>query len=582
MRHMRHSRRANVVSLASAVALVAASGRADTLVTGNPATLFTLANKVTGLTEPTSFAFLPSGQMVITQKGGDVLIADTGGATTVAGTFTVDTESEKGLLHVILHPGFATNRLLIFYYSANDSIGGTDVDRHRVVTVPLGTNGKLDLTQEKILVRGLRGPANHDGGSLGIGPDGKLYIGDGDTGVNSGQAPEPPYTPTNFFATCLTIPNGKILRVNLDGSIPNDNPLVNATQVTACGNTAGTDVTTLPPATGSAIRKDIWAWGFRNPWRFWFDPKTGNMWEGDVGEITYEEINIIPQSGKGKHYGWPWREASHGHTPATCQSIIPNAGDCVDPQYYCVHGTSSDPAVDGNCGSIMGGPIVDSCDWPTTFQGRYFFGDYTRKWIANLTVNTSRTGFTNTHRNQFITTSPGGPTHIDVGPDGALYYASFVQSANTGTIVRVAPKTPIACPVPPDGGTGAGGTTSAGGGSSVSGAAGATAGTTGAGGGATGNGGSGQAGATSTGGSSAGGTASGAGGGAQAGTTGSSGASAGGGAQKDASTGTGTGAAGDTGSCGCRVVTDTRPGALGLWSLAAGVVAFARRKRRAR
>src|SRR4029079_5474878 len=108
--------------------------------------------------------------------------------TSTAGTFTVDTESEKGLLHVLLHPNFASNRLLIFYYSAADSIGGTDLDRHRVVTVPLGTNDQLDMTQETILVRGLRGPANHDGGAIAIGPDGKLYVGDGDTGCNSGLA----------------------------------------------------------------------------------------------------------------------------------------------------------------------------------------------------------------------------------------------------------------------------------------------------------------------------------------------------------------------------------------------------------
>src|SRR5678810_1290057 len=115
------------------------------------------------------------------------------------------------------------------YYSAAMSIGGTDVARHRVVTVALGNNDTIDTSQETILVQGLRGPANHDGGALAIGPDGKLYIGVGDTGCNSNTAPEPVYTPTNFFATCLTVPNGKILRVNLDGSIPNDNPLVNAT-----------------------------------------------------------------------------------------------------------------------------------------------------------------------------------------------------------------------------------------------------------------------------------------------------------------------------------------------------------------
>jgi glucose/arabinose dehydrogenase len=597
---MRNLGRGCVFSLAGAVALVASVGRADTMVTGNPANLFTVAAKVTGLNQPTSFAFLPDGRMVITDKGGDVTLVDTQGGKTTAGTFTVDTESEKGLLHVIVHPSYATNRLLIFYYSAADSIGGTDSDRHRIVTVPLTAAGTLDMTQETILVRGLRGPANHDGGALAIGPDGKLYIGDGDTGCNSNTAPEPVYTPTNFFATCLTYPNGKILRVNLDGSIPSDNPLVNAPEVTACGSTCGTDATTLAPATGNAIRKDIWAWGFRNPWRFWFDPKTNNLWVGDVGEVTYEELDIIPPSGKGKHYGWPWREGGKGHPVSACQQIEPNAGDCVDPQYYCVHGAASG-GLDGNCSAIMGGAIVDSCDWPTSFQGRYFFGDYSNKWIANVTLTADRSALTAPNRNQFITTS-GGPTHIDIGPDGALYYSTI----GPGTIQRVAPKNPITCT--PDAGTGAGGAGTAGaGGATANGGAtgkggtvtnggtpgagagfvggGFVDGSTGNGGASAGNGGSGQAGSGASG-ASPGGTGPAAGGGAQvSGGTTSAGASTGtagsqGGGNATDGSPNGAASSGDTASCGCRAVGEKRQGAFALFPLALSAVMLLRRKRR--
>src|SRR3970282_2174488 len=132
----------------------------------------------------------------------------------------------------------------------------------------------------------------------------------------------------------------------------------------------GDDVTTLPPA---AAREDIWAWGFRNPWRFWFDGETGNLWVGDVGEVTFEEIDVIPQTGGGKHYGWPWREGGEGHPVAKCQDIQPS-GACLDPAYYCRHG-GDQGGIDGNCESITGGVIVDSCQFPASFRGKYFFGD---------------------------------------------------------------------------------------------------------------------------------------------------------------------------------------------------------------
>jgi glucose/arabinose dehydrogenase len=586
---MKHMRRGHGFSLVSALALVAAAGKADTMVgsatvAGTPANLFDVAPRVTGLGFPTSFAFLPDGRMLITDKGGELLIADTSGATTGAGNFTVDTESEKGLLNVLVHPNFASNRLLIFYYSAATSIGGTDVARHRVVTVPLGTNNQLDMSQETILVQGLRGPANHDGGALAIGPDGKLYIGVGDTGCNSGRATEPAYTPTNFFGTCLTVANGKILRVNLDGSIPTDNPLVNAAQVTACGTTCGTDVTTLAPATTN-IRTDVWAWGFRNPWRISFDKRTGNLWVGDVGEVTYEELNIIPPSGGGKHYGWPWREGSRGHPASACQQIEPNAGDCVDPQYFCRH-SGAQGGIDGNCAAIMGGAIVDSCHWPTAFQGRYFFGDHNSRWIASVELTPDRNGLASPARSPFINTSQN-PTHIDVGPDGALYYATL-QPGQEGTIQRVAPKSAVACPQ--DAGTGAGGAAGNGGTAGAAGNAGAAnGGTAGAAGTNPGNGGTGQGGVANAGGTSGNagtanaGTGNAGRGNAGQGGTGTAGTNMGGAlggeAPTDAST-EGIAGAGDESSCGCRVVTNSRRDYLALWSLALGAGLIGRRRKR--
>src|SRR6185369_17556674 len=110
-----------------------------------------------------------------------------------------------------------------------------------------------------VLVTGIRTDnGNHDGGVVRIGPDGKLYVGVGDSGNGDNQGG--PGSSTNPYAQDLSSLNGKILRVNLDGTIPSDNPFFN--QV--------------------GKRGEIFAYGFRNPFRFAFDPTTGSLWLADV------------------------------------------------------------------------------------------------------------------------------------------------------------------------------------------------------------------------------------------------------------------------------------------------------------
>jgi len=421
-----------------ATSSLALGANADSLATGAPTTTFNFADYVVGtstisLSQLTDFRWVPDGRMILIRKTGQVVVRRTDGTLVSAGSFPVDSSSEKGLLGVEVHPLFATNNTLFFYYSRSGTAPsdvGTDLDRHRVVSITLKTDNTLDMTTEKILVRGLRGPANHDGGSLAIAGDGThLFIGVGDTGCNSGVAPGG--TITNYFGTCLTNGNGKILRVNFDGTIPTDNPLVGLTSVTACGSSCGTSV----PGALAAPRTDIWSWGFRNPWRTWVDPVTGNLWVGDVGEVTYEEIAIVP---KGKHMGWPWREGAHGYPVTECTKITPNVGNCVDPVYDCRHGAASG-GVDGGCTSITGGAIIDACDWPTTFRGLYFFGDNANNALWTLQPNSTRDGIVAGSRKDFGSVT-GGPVSIRPGPDGQLYVASL-----GGRIVRFTPKTPVSC-----------------------------------------------------------------------------------------------------------------------------------------
>lgn len=393
---------------------------------------------VQGLGQVTDFAFLPDGRLAITEKGGALKIRRTDGTVKVAARFQVDDRSEKGLLGVAVDPQFASTHRLFLYESAADEAGGTNVDRHRVLSAVLREDDTLDRSAEKVLVKGLRGPANHDGGGLAFGPDGKLYIGVGDTGCNSNLPPEPTYTPTNFFATCLTNANGKILRINSDGSIPEDNPLVAVAQATACGDTCKT---AMGSATGKP-RPESWAWGFRNPWRFFFDPKTGSLWVGDVGEITYEEIDIAQ---KGRHHGWPWREATFGWPRSKCRSIVPDTGECVEPIYTCKHGAAGN-GVDGDCQSITAGVIVDGCQWPASWRGRYLFADNANSRLWTLKVNANRTGIEPKSRREIGRLDDGLPVSIHLGPDGDVYIAVF--PGNEGKILRLSPKHPEPCAAP--------------------------------------------------------------------------------------------------------------------------------------
>lgn len=403
-----------VLAALAALSPAALAGAAD------PA--FRVETAVAGLGPVTDLTFLPDGRMIVTEKDGVVRIVE-GGRSREIGRFPVDTESEKGLLGVVVDPSFPASGRLLFYLSVADGAGGTDEDRNRVVSARLGADGRIDLASERTIVRGLRGPRNHDGGALAIGPDGMLYVGVGDTGCNSGRAPEPPYAPTNYFATCLTNGNGKILRVRLDGEVPKDDPLAGKTLVTECSGSCRDAPSSLGPP-----RRDVWAWGFRNPWRFAFDPETGLLWVGDVGEVTWEELTIAQA---GKHHGWPWREGPHGWPRAKCRDTVPDAGDCVDPVYHC--GRSAGGGVDGDCRSITGGAFLSGPRWPAPLRLRYVFGDNANGRIWSLELTGDRQGVVPGSRREIVRVS-GMPVSFRSGPDGDVYVAIL-----PGEILRISP-----------------------------------------------------------------------------------------------------------------------------------------------
>jgi glucose/arabinose dehydrogenase len=187
---------------------------------------------------------------------------------------------ERGLLGLAFHPRYASNgRFFVDYTRQPD--GATVVEEFRVSGDPniAQTSGHVVLTVPQPF-------ANHNGGMLAFGPDGRLFIGLGDGGAEG--------DPGNRAQNRQSL-LGKVLRIDIDGrrpyAIPPDNPFA-----------------------GGGGRPEIFALGFRNPWRFSFDRVTGHLYAGDVGENAVEEIDLVRSGG---NYGWRLKEGDQCFRPAT-------------------------------------------------------------------------------------------------------------------------------------------------------------------------------------------------------------------------------------------------------------------------
>jgi glucose/arabinose dehydrogenase len=370
---------------------------------------------VTGVANATDIAFAGDGRAVVTQKTGQVVIRRANG-TQVALAYpfggTLDTGSEKGLLGVVADPNVTQNNAFYFYVS-----NGPTNDKHRVYRAVLTLSDALTVEPTPVVAAsrnvgpGLEGPANHDGGGMFI-YNSQLYIGVGDTGSNASP-------PVNKYGSCLNKGNGKILRVNLDGSIPSDNPLLGFGAVTACSSTTGAWTTAAPDPR-------VFAWGLRNPWRLWVDSATGLLWIGDVGEASQEEISV----GTGNdHYGYPFVEGNQvwGDVDAkNCSSMTPSRS-CHGPAFAYTH-------ADGQ--AVTGGLIPQGCGWSNVFGGvRYVFGDSSASWIRALPVNAGRTGITSTAPIDFASYADAAPVSFRMGPDKSLY----VVFNTAGAVYRFTP-----------------------------------------------------------------------------------------------------------------------------------------------
>jgi glucose/arabinose dehydrogenase len=244
----------------------------------------------------------------------------------------LDNGNEAGLVGLAVHPDFATNgTIFLFYVESEENNYFTVVARYQV-----GSDGRVDPESEERLLRFAIPTLRHVGGAMHFGPnDGFLYIAVGDGGIAFDQTGNAQSTQTFM---------GKILRIDVNNStlyaIPSENPF-----------------TGDPGSLG-----EIWALGLRNPWRFSFDRETGDMYIGDVGENTWEEINFIPTgSPGGENFGWSCKEGPEELNSSICDS----SKTYTEPIYYYRHDT---------CAAVIGGYVYRGSNLPE-ITGQYIFAD---------------------------------------------------------------------------------------------------------------------------------------------------------------------------------------------------------------
>ena len=282
------------------------------------------------------------GRLFLTLRDGRILISENGVVRSqpfldIRGQTTTD--GERGLLSMAFHPHYAENGF--FFINYTNTSGDTVIARYHVSSDP----NRADAASARTLLTIDQPFANHNGGQLQFGPDGYLYIGMGD----GGAAFDPECRAQNPSALL-----GKMLRIDVDQNvatapfygIPASNPFRGPGD---------------PP-------DEVWASGFRNPWRFSFDRATGDLWIGDVGQNHREEIDFQPATSHGgENYGWKIMEGTLCSTSDACPASTPscNSAAFTPPVLEYDH----DPHCSVNGGYVYRGQLAQ-------LRGSYVFGDF--------------------------------------------------------------------------------------------------------------------------------------------------------------------------------------------------------------
>jgi len=354
-----------------------------------------------GLDRPTSIAHANDDRLFLTLQGGLIVIVEQGVLrpepfldiqSLVTKELPGPHSGEQGLLGLAFHPRYAQNGFFFVDYTDRD--GAIVVARYQVSADPQ----RADPSSGRILLTIPKPYVNHNGGQLQLGPDSDLYVSVGDGGGAGGPS-------------CLSQKSdsllGKILRLDVDAN-------------------AGTPPYHGIPADNPFPGSPIWASGLRNPWRFSFDRRTGDLWIADVGQAGREEIDIQPAGTPGgRNFGWKLMEGSECFSTSDCPVGHPPCGspDLVLPDLEYGH-------ADGDC-SITGGYVSRAPSLPHVW-GAYFFGDLCsgRLWAADKQGTAWRV-------RQLVVPLPGVDTF---GEDSA---GNLWAATHEGELFQLIPEHPV-------------------------------------------------------------------------------------------------------------------------------------------
>jgi aldose sugar dehydrogenase len=322
-----------------------------------------VAHKFIGnLDNPVAFTFAPNGDVFYGDRfDGDIHIwhAADKSKTDFFTVPNVVSNGEQGLLGIALDPDFPTTPYVFVYATRN--IGGTEHNQILRITDNAGTG----QDQTTIFSASTTAGVYHDGGRILFGPDGKLYA---TMGEAHGAA----------AAQQLGNPAGKVLRMNPDGSVPNDNPFA-----------------------GSRIL----SYGLRNSIGFDFDPQTGNLWESENGPSCNDEINRIV---KGGNFGWG-PSATCSTPPQPPKNTNQDGPNPIQPKRFYT------PTI-----APTGLVFCDSCSLGARQNGAIFFSAYNTGQIRELNLTDNRRGVA---AQNVVFTNSDGVFSMEAGPDGRLYFS---------------------------------------------------------------------------------------------------------------------------------------------------------------
>jgi uncharacterized repeat protein (TIGR03806 family) len=336
--------------------------------------------------------------------------------------------SEAGLLGMAFHPNYPTDNRVFLSYTHNDPW------TIRLSSFTSSDGGAtLDPASETRLLTIDKPFDNHNGGNIAFGPDGYLYLGTGDGGGGGDRHGD------RGNGQRLTTMLGKMLRIDVNGAAPYSIPPTNP----YAGNA-------LCPAAGRASGEcpEIYAYGFRNPWRWSFDRENGDLWVGDVGQSDVEEVDVVTPGG---NYGWRCREGAHDfNTPGT-----PG----------CSTATLIDPVAEYNhsLGIAITGGYVYRGSQNTSLLGRYLFADYGSgriwAWLAEsagqpreptqlLDTNLNISSFGQGNDGELYAVDYGGTLQRIVFGTTAGVDTAPRQLSDTGCVSATDPKQPASGLIP--------------------------------------------------------------------------------------------------------------------------------------